>query len=770
MAYVLAERVRERTLTTGTGPISLDGVISPNQRTFVEGIGDGNTTRVCILSGNGTDWEIDDNALVTDGLPATLSRNVIFSYIGGVLGTDPVDLVGESRVFCALPAMENISSSGEWAAVADFARNSIVRFGDKRYIATEFIPAAPAGPPTIDGHAKHNGSTGSGSITVTLTTTLPDDEIAVFISINGGQTAAPTASGLAFTERGAELGGAPIRQTIGGITLQQFYARASAPLTAKVITITPTGSADFSAVAFGVNNVNALFPFDTNSDHLPLATAGNTVDCTTDGVNRFLMFADVSATLGFNETTVPTGFTLIEGCNYVPAQLSVSGRTVTTQQVGVSLVGSGSNSVFAFIDTLTSENAPPNVDPRWVPLGEDFTDQLANTFFAGPDSGGSGPPGFRAIVAADIPVMIGDSGSGGTKGAAPAPGAGDAAAGKFLDAAGGYSVPPGTGGAFSTNSDVALSGLANNDIAAYNSGSGKWTNRTVAAITALLSAVIGDSGSGGTKGLVPAPGAGDAAAGKYLDAAGGYSVPAGTGGSIGTDSDVTLTSLANNDAIIYNSGSSKWTNRTMTALTALLSAVVGDSGSGGTKGLVPAPGAGDAAAGKFLGAGGTFTLPTLGGTSDSAITSAADNDILVYISGSPGHWTNKRPLYGIAISAPQITAYTASQVLGHHDFACGVTIPANFGAYLGRQARAGGSAVAAASTIISVEKAAAATPNTFSQVGTITIAAGTVTPTFASSGGTTIVFAANDRVRFVAPATPDTTFVGFYCTIPGYQT
>lgn len=50
-----------------------------------------------------------------------------------------------------------------------------------------------------------------------------------------------------------------------------------------------------------------------------------------------------------------------------------------------------------------------------------------------------------------------------------------------------------------------------------------------------------------------------------------------------------------------------------TTLTAELNAMVGDSGSGGTKGLVPAPGAGDAAAGKFLKADGTFAVPAGGG-------------------------------------------------------------------------------------------------------------------------------------------------------------
>lgn len=44
-----------------------------------------------------------------------------------------------------------------------------------------------------------------------------------------------------------------------------------------------------------------------------------------------------------------------------------------------------------------------------------------------------------------------------------------------------------------------------------------------------------------------------------------------------------------------------------------VSTMVGDSGAGGTKGLVPAPGAGDAAAGRFLKADGTFAVPAGGG-------------------------------------------------------------------------------------------------------------------------------------------------------------
>lgn len=56
-------------------------------------------------------------------------------------------------------------------------------------------------------------------------------------------------------------------------------------------------------------------------------------------------------------------------------------------------------------------------------------------------------------------------------------------------------------------------------------GTGEVERLTGAQAATIIPAVVGDAGSGGVKGLVPAPAAGDAAAEKYLNADGTWGVP-----------------------------------------------------------------------------------------------------------------------------------------------------------------------------------------------------------------------------------------------------
>src|SRR5262249_55086038 len=60
---------------------------------------------------------------------------------------------------------------------------------------------------------------------------------------------------------------------------------------------------------------------------------------------------------------------------------------------------------------------------------------------------------------------------------------------------------------------------------ASGAGTGPPQDLTATQTTAILDVFVGDSGSGGTKGLVPAPAAGDAAAHKLLAASGDWVAP-----------------------------------------------------------------------------------------------------------------------------------------------------------------------------------------------------------------------------------------------------
>jgi len=282
-------------------------------------------------------------------------------------------------------------------------------------------------------------------------------------------------------------------------------------------------------------------------------------------------------------------------------------------------------------------------------------------------------------------AFVGDSGSGGTKGLVPAPAAGDAAASKFLSADGTWTVPSGSGnvskvgtpadnqvgvwtgdgtiegtsGLTYDGSNLQLTGdigstgtritkgwftdlVVTNDISGSITGNaasvtnGLYTtdiSSTVQAYDADLDTWATLTPSANAQSLVTA--ADYAAMRALLDLEAGtdfYSISAADAAFQPLDSDLTtiagLTATSNNFMV---AASSAWSSMTPTAATALLDAVVGDSGAGGTKGLVPAPGAGDAAASKFLKADGTWA--TAGGSSAlSGLTAASATNTLANVN------------------------------------------------------------------------------------------------------------------------------------------
>ena len=104
-AFVINDRVKQTTTTTGTGTIDLTGT-ETGFETFVAGIGDGEQTYYAIVHDGTSDFEVGTGT-VTDAGTDTLSRQSVIS------SSNSDALVnfgaGSKTVFCTLPAKKTIS-------------------------------------------------------------------------------------------------------------------------------------------------------------------------------------------------------------------------------------------------------------------------------------------------------------------------------------------------------------------------------------------------------------------------------------------------------------------------------------------------------------------------------------------------------------------------------------------------------------------------------------------------------------------------------------
>ena len=186
------------------------------------------------------------------------------------------------------------------------------------------------------------------------------------------------------------------------------------------------------------------------------------------------------------------------------------------------------------------------------------------------------------------------------------------------------------------------------------------------------------------------------------------------------------------------------------------------------------PAAAVAQTGGALSTGHLLAADAAGKVVDSGLTTAAvaastlpagsaQYDQLVW-NGSA--WAPQRPRYVFGFNVPGVLAVGT---VFSHVFTKAVTIPANFGSYLGHATQVRGSANATSSPVVTVARATAASPLSFSNVGTITITAGGVVPVLATSGSAVINFAAGDIARFLV-TTGDTTFADLTATVVGMET
>lgn len=101
MALVINDRVKQTSTTTGTGTLNLNATVPTGFRSFVDGIGNANTTYYTIFETGTNKFEVGVGT-VTDAATDTLSRDTVISNSSG--NTSKINFAGTLDVFCTLPA------------------------------------------------------------------------------------------------------------------------------------------------------------------------------------------------------------------------------------------------------------------------------------------------------------------------------------------------------------------------------------------------------------------------------------------------------------------------------------------------------------------------------------------------------------------------------------------------------------------------------------------------------------------------------------------
>jgi hypothetical protein len=116
MAFVIADRVKETTTTTGTGTVTLLGAATGFQSFAV--IGNANTTYYCIAAQSGTEWEVGIGTYTSSG--ATLARTTVFANSSGTQPSALSFSAGTKDVFVTYPSTMAAFANGNGAVQENY--------------------------------------------------------------------------------------------------------------------------------------------------------------------------------------------------------------------------------------------------------------------------------------------------------------------------------------------------------------------------------------------------------------------------------------------------------------------------------------------------------------------------------------------------------------------------------------------------------------------------------------------------------------------------
>jgi len=287
MAFVIADRVRETSVTTGTGSIALSGAVTGYQ-TFDAVLNTADTTFYTIADQGGANWEVGIGTFTS---PSTLARTTILSSSNG--GSIVTFGAGTKDVFISLPAsktnVEDQPNLIEVNSASDALR--ITQTGSGNALVVEDNTNPDSSPFVVDSSG--NVGIGTSSPVVKLNVVVLDSVVSALFS---GET-----KGVRFYSN-----------SFGGI----------------VEGVDNTGVLSYQPLTLG----GSLVTFTTSaSERMRVDSSGNLLVGTTTPVSKVTVDGDVSGTFFINPTTVSVNYTIPSNYNAMTAgPITVnSGITVT---------------------------------------------------------------------------------------------------------------------------------------------------------------------------------------------------------------------------------------------------------------------------------------------------------------------------------------------------------------------------------------------------------------------------------------------------------
>jgi hypothetical protein len=329
MAFVLNDRVKETTTSTGTGTVNLAGAATGFE-TFVAGVGNSNVTYYCIAHQTAAEFEVGIGT-VTDASPDTLSRTTILSSTNSDSAVD--FSAGTKDVFCTLPASKTIREFDTALNVptgTTAQRASSPVAGDLRFNTTsskfEGYSGSAWGNVGEGNFLVTNIFAGDGSDTTFTISNAVSGEQQLMVFIDGVFQAHDT-------------------YTVSGTTV----TFSTAPANGRVITI-------YSALnnVQGSNMVLASMTGDNSDTTLALGvtpTSENAVQVYIDGTYQNKDTYSISGqTLTFS-TAPPTGVA-VEAITHTITDISAAASNILVDE----FTGDGSDTTFTLSAAPTNEN------------------------------------------------------------------------------------------------------------------------------------------------------------------------------------------------------------------------------------------------------------------------------------------------------------------------------------------------------------------------------------------------------------------------------